>query len=179
MLGMVKQGLRDMEDPNDNRALFGFCGVVVFGRSVTLALQNLRTFDAVAFNKWYGPWEQEMRADPLLRFFYKLRTQLLHDIDPPILVVVAGYGHGVRLGSIRIDLPLPETHLGESGCPLARGSRGDPLVADGIAERSNEASRSTGQLRTSEGSRLPASARRRQDTMATSCVAAGFVYGRV
>jgi hypothetical protein len=56
------------------------------------------------------------------------------------------------------------------GCPLARGSRGDPLVADGIAERSNEASRSTGQLRTSEGSRLPASARRRQDTMATSCM---------
>ena len=36
MLRMVHQGLRDMQETDQDRILLGFLGVVVFGRSMTL-----------------------------------------------------------------------------------------------------------------------------------------------
>jgi hypothetical protein len=115
MLAMVRQGLADMAESKHDRVLLGFCGVVVFGRSVTNAMQNLRSFDEKAFNDWYGPWEAEMRADPLLRYFYELRTQILKGIAPQIGILLAGFGPSVpRPGSISIEgKPLPEMHLGK------------------------------------------------------------------
>ena len=86
MLRLVKQGLRDLEidatdlstDPNAlDRILLGFVAVVVFGRAVTNALQNLRSFDRQAFDAWYEPWRREMQNDALLRWFYVLRSEIL------------------------------------------------------------------------------------------------------
>jgi hypothetical protein len=92
MLRLVRQGLRDMEETEYDRVLLGFFAVVIFGRAVTNALQNLRTFDRTAFDDWYGPWQLQMKEDPLLLWFYRLRTELLKDFDPAIGVVVSAAG---------------------------------------------------------------------------------------
>jgi len=42
---------------------------------VTFVLQNLRTI-APDFDDWYGPKQEEMRADPLMRYFHDLRTEI-------------------------------------------------------------------------------------------------------
>ena len=124
MLRVVRQGLRDMEEAEHDRILLGFFAVVVFGRAVTNALQNLRTFDSHAFDEWYGPWRQEMQGDPLLRWFYKLRSEILKGIVPSIGIVIGSFGHeGLWPGAITVpDRPLPEVHRGR---PIE-----DPTVID-------------------------------------------------
>jgi len=53
--------------------------VVVFGRSVTNVLQNLRS-KVPDFDTWYEPWKAQMEQDPLMRYLYKLRTDLLKKV---------------------------------------------------------------------------------------------------
>jgi len=115
MLRMVGQGLRDMKDADHDRRLFGFLGVVVFGRSMTLVMQNLRTHDHVAFDAWYGPWQQEMQGDPLMKYFNDLRTKVIHQDAPAIGIVLASAGkNALPIGSITIeDIPPPKSHLGK------------------------------------------------------------------
>jgi hypothetical protein len=130
LLRLAKQGLEDMGDPNLDfaRIMLGFFGVVVFGRSVTLALQHLRTFDEQAFDAWYAPWQAEMKDDPVFVFFNKLRTDILHDVDP-IIGVVIGSGSGrynpvddyidtgeiMPKGTVSLgpDYPRPTSHRGK------------------------------------------------------------------
>src|SRR6266566_1671293 len=82
MLRMVRQGLRDMQEGDQDRILLGLLGVVVFGRSMTLVMQNLRSHDKDAFDGWYAPWQEEMKDDPLMRYFYTLRTMVIHHDAP-------------------------------------------------------------------------------------------------
>jgi hypothetical protein len=84
MLRMMRQGLRDMQETGQDRILLGFLGVVVFGRSMTLVMQNLRRHDQDAFDSWYAPWRTEMKDDPLMRYFYDLRTKVIHHDAPAI-----------------------------------------------------------------------------------------------
>ena len=41
-LNMVRLGLGEMSAGDQDRAVLGFCGIAVFGASVTFALQHLR-----------------------------------------------------------------------------------------------------------------------------------------
>ena len=95
MLRMVQQGLRDMQETDQDRILLGFLGVVVFGRSITLVMQNLRRHDQEAFDRWYSPWQEEMKGDPLMRYFYVLRTMIIHHDAPAIGILLAGHGEKV------------------------------------------------------------------------------------
>jgi hypothetical protein len=115
MLRMVHLGLRDMQEADQDRILLGFLGVVVFGRSMTLVMQHLRTHDKGAFDRWYAPWQEEMKGDPLMRYFYVLRTMVVHHDAPAIGILVGGYGATLPpIGSITVDgVPLPEAHLGQ------------------------------------------------------------------
>jgi len=115
MLRMVRQGLRDMQETDQDRVLLGFLGVVVFGRSMTLVMQNLRRHDQETFDRWYSSWQEEMKGDPLMRYFYTLRTMVIHHDAPAISILLAGDGAKVPpIGSITVDgLPLPERHLGQ------------------------------------------------------------------
>ena len=124
MLRMVQQGLRDMQEADQDRILLGFLGVVVFGRSMTLVMQNLRSHNREAFDSWYAPWQAEMKNDPLMRYFYDLRTMVIHHDAPAIDILLAGHGkHVPPIGSITVDgLPLPERHLGQ---PLDDTSMGN------------------------------------------------------
>jgi hypothetical protein len=114
-LNMVRVGLRDMSESERDRVVLGFCSVAVFGRSVTLALQRLRHWDREAYNEWYRPWRDEMEADPLCRFFYELRTDVLHGGVPNIGFVIGSAGSKAPpVGTVRrIDRAAPTEHRGE------------------------------------------------------------------
>jgi len=66
-------GLEDMKNPERSRS--GFYNAVVFGRMVTFALQNLRGV-ADGFDEWYSAKQEEMKQDPLMKYFYDLRTDI-------------------------------------------------------------------------------------------------------
>ena len=115
MLRMVQLSLRDMQEADQDRILLGFLGVVVFGRSMTFVMQNLRSHDQEAFNSWYAPWQEEMKSDPLMRYFSDLRTKVIHQDAPAIGILLGGFGKNIApIGSITIDgFPPPERHLGQ------------------------------------------------------------------
>lgn len=55
----------------------GLRNVLVFGRSVTFVIQNLRSIVGESrFNNWYAPFQDQMRADPLMRYFVEARNNL-------------------------------------------------------------------------------------------------------
>jgi hypothetical protein len=113
MLEMARRGLADMDDEDRGRALYGFFGVVVYGRSAVLVMHRLKTFDRPAFDAWFPPWGNELANDRLLIFFTELRDSLVHGIDPLIGLVLSSFGDRVPpKGSIVVDRPLPTTHRG-------------------------------------------------------------------
>ena len=116
MLRMVRQGLRNMGDTGEDRKLLGFLGVVVFGHSMTEVMKNLRTYDRKAFNKWYSPFQDEMKCDELMKYFKNLRDQIIHKNVPMISIQLGGFGDNMRpIGSITVeDAPPPKSHLGLS-----------------------------------------------------------------
>jgi hypothetical protein len=60
----------------------------VWGRAVTNVLQNLRSaLPEGVFDAWYDAWRREMEADPLLKYLYRLRTQMLKEGQRPPLSV--------------------------------------------------------------------------------------------
>jgi hypothetical protein len=114
MMRLTDLGLADMDSDDPDRALSGFVNMLVFGRAVTSALQNLRSFDQVAFDTWYEPWQKEMKGDPLLRYFYKLRSDILKNVSSSIVVTLAATGITEKMpGDITVEgAALPESHLG-------------------------------------------------------------------
>lgn len=75
-LRAAQVGLEDARAGDPVRRSAGIRNLVVFGRAVTNVLQNLRATEP-EFDKWYEPRQRQMRGDPLLRYFYELRTQIL------------------------------------------------------------------------------------------------------
>jgi hypothetical protein len=79
-LETAQWGLADFAGPDPRRRMSGLRNLVVFGRAVTNVLQNLRSVVGKSeFDKWYIPWQDEMRADDLLRYFYELRSEILKE----------------------------------------------------------------------------------------------------
>ncbi len=69
-------GMSHLKGDDPKARIAGFRNIVVFGRAVTNVLQNLRSTES-DFDAWYQPHIEVMRADPLLKYFYELRTQIL------------------------------------------------------------------------------------------------------
>ncbi len=78
VLLITKNSLGDLKDKDPNKRISGIYNVAVWGRSVTNVLQNLRSVEP-EFNSWYDPYAQEMKNDPLMRFFYELRSEVLKE----------------------------------------------------------------------------------------------------
>lgn len=117
MLQLVEMGLSDIDDPDMIflRIMRGLYNIAVFGRAVTNALQGLRRYDRQAFDEWYTPWLAEMTDDPLCRFFYVLRTDLLKKTEIRFGVIMSAAGGGApALGSITVyNVALPTEHRGK------------------------------------------------------------------
>jgi hypothetical protein len=82
--------------------------VLVFGRAVTNVLQKIKRLDP-SFDDWYTPYKQEMRQDPLLKYLYKLRSEVLKEGIFPVSVAV-----GIDIFSTDwiSHLPKPPNALG-------------------------------------------------------------------
>jgi hypothetical protein len=74
-LETARAGLKDVEG-HPSRRLTGLRNLVVFGRAFTNVLQNLRSTES-NFDAWYAPHQQQLAADPMMKFFYDLRTRIL------------------------------------------------------------------------------------------------------
>jgi hypothetical protein len=71
-------GLEDLIKGPPERKVAGLRNLIVFGRAVTNVLQNLRSAEST-FDEWYEKYKVEMKSDPLMRYFYKLRTEILKE----------------------------------------------------------------------------------------------------
>ena len=58
--------------------LLGLRNFIVFGRAVTNVLQNLKSVEP-EFEEWYKKHREEMQADPLMKYFYNLRSEILKE----------------------------------------------------------------------------------------------------
>jgi hypothetical protein len=71
-------GLSDLLGADPNRRMPGLRNLVVFGHATTQAIQNLRSLEQT-FDDWYAPIRADMRADPLMKFFWDLRSEILKE----------------------------------------------------------------------------------------------------
>jgi hypothetical protein len=78
-LATARFGLKDMDQPA--RARSGLFNAVVFGRAVTLALQNMR-HQVEGFDEWYAPFRTKLKDDELMSYFYELRTEIEKTAKP-------------------------------------------------------------------------------------------------
>jgi hypothetical protein len=82
ILATAKRGLDDLTGRDPTRKTSGLHNVAVFGRSVTLVLQNLRSVNRSAFDAWYEPRVQTMAKEPLFTYFRELRNTILKQGPP-------------------------------------------------------------------------------------------------
>lgn len=75
-LQTAQHGLDDLLDTSRNRRMSGLRNLIVFGRSVTFVLQNLRSVVPDEFDRWYEPEQQSLKNDPLMRYFVDARNEL-------------------------------------------------------------------------------------------------------
>jgi hypothetical protein len=68
-------GYRLLANRNPALKLPGLRNVAVFGRAVTLVLQNLRSTEK-KFDEWYGGYQKQMEKDELMRYFVTLRNNI-------------------------------------------------------------------------------------------------------
>lgn len=76
ILATAKLGLADLLSHDRSRRLTGLQNALVFGRSVTLVLQNLSSA-ATGFEEWYAPEQAAMKADPAMRYLVEVRNEIL------------------------------------------------------------------------------------------------------
>jgi hypothetical protein len=79
-LEMTRLGLADLAGDDPRRRVAGLCNLVVFGRAVTIVLQNLRgVVGRETFDAWYKPYKAEMAGDELMQYFNTARNAILKD----------------------------------------------------------------------------------------------------
>jgi hypothetical protein len=76
-LATAKYGYQDLISGERSRRFSGLRNLIVFGRSVTFVLQNLRSsVGKERFDSWYEPQQEMMKSDLVLKYFVKLRNDL-------------------------------------------------------------------------------------------------------
>lgn len=74
-LRTAQHGYDDLVGNNRERRLTGLRNLITFGRSVTWVVQNIRSIRP-DFDEWYGPKQDAMKADPLMKYFITARNEL-------------------------------------------------------------------------------------------------------
>jgi hypothetical protein len=87
MLRAAQRGLADLLGDEPTMRPIGIYNIAVFGRSVTLVLQNLRTIDRKKFDEWYAPYSKVLSTDPLFyKYFNELRNEILKEGPPDLSI---------------------------------------------------------------------------------------------
>ena len=77
-LNTAEFGYETFTNGSPPQKMVGLRNLVVFGRAVTNVLQNLSNIEP-EFDDWYGKYQDEMKADELMKYFYKLRSEILKE----------------------------------------------------------------------------------------------------
>ncbi|WP_143188559.1 hypothetical protein [Burkholderia ubonensis] len=79
-LETARHGYSDLIGKDQARRLTGLRNFVVFGRSVSYALQNLRSAVGVdEFDQWYLPHQATMSKDPVCKHMNAVRNEILKE----------------------------------------------------------------------------------------------------
>jgi hypothetical protein len=74
MLETARCGFEDLIANDKSRRIVGLRNLIVFGRTVTFVLQNLRSKMAEGeFDAWYTPKQEEMKKNYVMKHFVTLR----------------------------------------------------------------------------------------------------------
>ncbi len=128
---LTKLALKEMKAKDPERQFSAHHNVIVWGRSITFALQKLKT-NISDFDNWYKPYVLEMSSDPLLKFFKNSRNELEKEAKSPISNKVHIKNFNTKRDIHRLNKPDAETdgffmgdQLGGSGwiIKLPDGSR--------------------------------------------------------
>jgi hypothetical protein len=116
-------GFADLSSEDPQRRVAGLRNLVVFGRAVTNVLQKLKTPLGDEFEEWYSSVRQGLEDDALMRYFYKLRSEILKEGS------IASLGAYTHVGSFS---STDMQRLRESAPPGAKAFfMGDRLGGDG------------------------------------------------
>lgn len=118
-LATAKHGYDDLVALDRTRRFTGLRNLIVFGRSLTWVLQNLKSH-APDFDAWYKLEQAQMAADPLMRYFVDARNNL--EKQGRLIVETTMVVHNLSSDDIK-RLPRPAgaesffmgDHLGGSG----------------------------------------------------------------
>jgi len=77
MMRRATKGLADATGPDPGRRRDGVMDLFVFGRSTTLAMEKMKSLDP-GYKAWREPYEARFASDPLMSFFSKTRTDIIH-----------------------------------------------------------------------------------------------------
>lgn len=77
-MNTAEMGFKMIVSDKPPERILGIKNLVVFGRAVTNVLENLRSTEP-DFDRWYEKYKIEMQADPLMKYFYKLRSEILKE----------------------------------------------------------------------------------------------------
>jgi hypothetical protein len=84
-LQTARFGYEDLTSGNRYRRYSGIRNLVVFGRSVTFVIQNLKTpVGSDRFDAWYQPIQAKMKSDVLMKYFVTLRNEILKQGKLPV-----------------------------------------------------------------------------------------------
>jgi len=132
-LETAKHGLADLLDASRGRRVSGLRNLIVFGRSVTFVLQNLRSaLPQGEFDAWYHPHQEAMKADPLMRYFVKARNEL--EKQGKLSVGMSAHIHSFSTNDIS-RFPRPRGAKGFFIGDQLGGSGWEVELADGTTEK--------------------------------------------
>lgn len=77
-LKTVEIALKDLKNELPERRLASIRNIITFGRSVTFAIQKLKSH-VDGFDDWYKPKQQEMISNPLFKYFKDIRDEIIHE----------------------------------------------------------------------------------------------------
>lgn len=126
-------GLKDFIGSAPERRITGLHNAVVFGRAVTNVLQCLRATEP-DFDEWYLPRQEELKNDPLMKYFYELRSVILKQGRTP-MSHSAGIGYFDSSMLSRMPPPPPGRVRSTFILDSVGGSGYEMEMADGSVEK--------------------------------------------
>ncbi|MGA2683232.1 MAG: hypothetical protein ABSF44_15705 [Candidatus Bathyarchaeia archaeon] len=110
MISWAEFGYKTLHSNSVKDKKAGLVNVIVFGRAVTNVLQKLKTTEP-NFELWYKAYVDEMETDPLMKYFYNLRSAILKAGQPLNLSSSTFINHFSSADFARIPLPPPNVKI--------------------------------------------------------------------
>ena len=128
----AQTGFEMLKNTDAKIGMVGLRNLIVFGRAITNVLQNLRSTEGEDFDTWYAPKVEEMRSDTIMKYFYKLRSEILKQGSLKTSSAVSFSGNPNELFNL---FPPPPNHKGFFLGDSLGGSGYEVEVQPGVIEK--------------------------------------------